>query len=42
MRVFRDEDGEYLFDTHSDMFDSDDAVGGALPYCRMEMMMKMI
>jgi hypothetical protein len=26
--VFRDEDGEYLFDTQLDMFDSDEDVGG--------------
>jgi hypothetical protein len=28
MRVFRDEDGEYLFDTQLDLFDSDEDVGG--------------
>jgi hypothetical protein len=28
MRVFRDEDGEYLCDTQLDLFDSDEDVGG--------------
>jgi hypothetical protein len=28
MRVFRDEDGEYLFDTRLDLFDSDEDGGG--------------
>jgi hypothetical protein len=28
MRVFRDEDGKYLFDTQLDLFDRDEDVGG--------------
>jgi hypothetical protein len=30
MRVFRNEDGEYLFDTQVGMFDSEEDVGGVL------------
>jgi hypothetical protein len=30
MRVFRDENGKYLFDTQLDMFESDEDVGGVL------------
>jgi hypothetical protein len=37
--VFRDEDGESLFDTQLDIFDSDEDVGGVL--FDMEMMVEM-
>jgi hypothetical protein len=30
MRVFRDEDGEYLFDTQLYLFDCDEDLGGVL------------
>jgi hypothetical protein len=30
MRVFRDEDEEYVFDTQLDMFDSDEDTGSGL------------
>jgi hypothetical protein len=30
MRVFRDEDGEYIFDAQLDLFDSDEDVGSDL------------